>query len=199
MLQWRLIEAVKNGDLPGVQALLSQGADPNAREEGTFMDTVLMIAAGKGHGKIVECLIASGARIDEKRQYELTALMVGAMNGRIDAVRVLADKGAVLDEKNVFGYTALIYAAGQGHTETARFLVARGANPDDADNNGNSVLSYAARHPAIAEILKDVIENRKRLQEQAAIKIKEEAREQMLRHREILRQKKPANPFKRRP
>src|SRR5688572_28671255 len=57
-----LFTAVLRGDLPGLQALLKQGVDPNSRN-GLEL-TPLFIAAASGQTEMMDALIQAGAQVN---------------------------------------------------------------------------------------------------------------------------------------
>lgn len=195
MLDDELAAAVMSGEVERVRVLLSQGADPNTAFGADGDDPVLVTAAIRNFGDIAELLVISGARVNGKSKVSgTTALMWAAMFGSVDVVRVLVDKGAALDEKNAWGNFALGFAAAQGHGEVVRLLLGSGADPIQTDNGKNTALAGAEKYPDIVEMLNAAIKNREDIRQQKAAR--EAAREQVSRHREILRQKKPTNPPK---
>ena len=117
-----LMQAIENGDMKTVEALLNGGADMN---EGT------------------QC----NADMPEYESY--TVLGCAAKNGRTDAVKLLLDRGADINKRwggYRFGFwnpTPLILAASEGRTETVRLLLNRGADVNAMDctpNVGQSML-----------------------------------------------------------
>jgi ankyrin repeat protein len=71
--------AVTHGDLEGVVELLRAGADPNVRDRRN--QTGLMVAAHRGHERIVEALIQAGAALDATAKYGLSAVMLAIVGG----------------------------------------------------------------------------------------------------------------------
>src|SRR5436190_905212 len=106
----RLVEAVKQGNVTAVKALIAQRSDVNAAEQWQGQ-TPLMFAASQNNAAAVKALIDAGANKDEKSKllsfpefkFETsgmvvtvlprggwTALMYAARDGAIDAVGTLA-------------------------------------------------------------------------------------------------------------
>jgi len=56
--------------------------------------TALMIASNHGHGKIVEMLLAKGAKVNVRNESGMTALMFASMSDHRDIVEMLLAKGA---------------------------------------------------------------------------------------------------------
>ena len=61
-----LLHAAGFGDITAVNKLLKDGANPNARAKDRTSRTALILAAAGGHMEIVDTLLASGAKVDEK-------------------------------------------------------------------------------------------------------------------------------------
>ena len=74
-----LIKATKQGDTAAVKALLTRGADVNAKNKKG--ETALMGAAWYGHTTIVEALLKAGADTDVKAKNGGTALLAAAETG----------------------------------------------------------------------------------------------------------------------
>jgi ankyrin repeat protein len=71
--------AVTHGDLEGVLEMLGQGANPNVRNR--HNQTALMVAAQRGHERIVEALLRAGAHLDAAAKYNLSAAMLAVVAG----------------------------------------------------------------------------------------------------------------------
>ncbi len=89
-----LVEKIQNNDYEGVKAYLVKGVRVNMRWEN---NTLLMIAAVRGHTKICELLLSyykPNMDIDETNEYGWTALMFAAQNNKGETVSFLIKKGA---------------------------------------------------------------------------------------------------------
>ena len=71
--------AVTHGDLEGVVEMLANGANPDARNR--HNQTALMVAAQRGHERIVEALLRAGAHLDAAAKYNLSAAMLAVVAG----------------------------------------------------------------------------------------------------------------------
>ncbi len=80
-----LIEAAWNGDTDTCLALIAQGADVNAKNNGDR--TALMLAARRGHTKLGLNLIAQGADVHAQTIWGETALTLAVKNGRFDMLK----------------------------------------------------------------------------------------------------------------
>jgi ankyrin repeat protein len=133
-----------------VRLMLSRGMDPGTvGPDGT---PVLATAAREGSEKVVDVLLAAGAKVDQPNAYGDTALKLAALQGRMSIARKLRARGAQLETP---GWTPLIYAATGGHDEMVRYLLAEGANIDAVSPNGTSALMMAVREEkfSTAELL----------------------------------------------
>jgi ankyrin repeat protein len=136
-----------------VKALLANGANANAKDEGGW--TALMSAALGGNAAVIELLLARGAHVNAKSkepfqtmlnsasmetklgaqrkflkelgESDWTALMSAVAAGNLDAVRALLRGGADVNAKSRFDWTALKIAHTEGHREIEKLLIASGA------------------------------------------------------------------------
>ncbi len=148
-----LIEAAKNGDTATVQRLLTEGADPNARNN--YGLAALILAAAHGHTATVEALLAKGADPNAGAGTVGTALMWAALYGHPAIVQALLAQGADPNAKLSNGGTALMVAARYGQTAIVQALLAQGADPNAKLSNGWTALMGAASNgdPAIVQAL----------------------------------------------
>ncbi|HVF62930.1 MAG TPA: ankyrin repeat domain-containing protein [Casimicrobiaceae bacterium] len=121
-----------------VRALLVRGMDPNT--VGPDGNPVLVTAAREGSAKVVDRLLAAGAKVDQPNSFGDTALKLASLHGRIDIAKKLRARGAQL---NPSGWTPLIYAATGGHDQMVRYLLAEGAAIDARAPNGTTALMMA--------------------------------------------------------
>lgn len=137
-----LFLAVDHRDLAGVQALLKQGADPNARNFLEF--TPLAVAAGSFQPDVMETLLQGGAKVDDASPVG-TALTFAAQSGNVPGMKLLMARGANIDPKRPDGITVLMLTARAGEAEMVSELLRRKADANAADNDGATALIYAAR------------------------------------------------------
>jgi ankyrin repeat protein len=140
-----LMEAARRGNLATVRALLSNKADPNARETNGGQNA-LMWALSERHAAVAEELIKGGADIHSGSKTGFTPLMFAAQQGDVDSGRILLRAGAKPnDPQPKTGLTPLMIAAAMGHTGTVDMLLDNGANPNLADPNGYTSLHRVVR------------------------------------------------------
>ena len=108
-----LLKAADSGDLENVKALLTQGADVNARD--TEQRTPLILAAQADEAPIIRVLLAHGAAINATDNDGNTPLHDAADEGFVQAAKLLLDKGANYRIKNHYGSTPL-WLTGRGES-----------------------------------------------------------------------------------
>ena len=115
----------------------------------------LMFAAKEGHHSIVKHLIASGAHVNTKGEYNRTPLHNASIGGHLNVVNILLNAGANVDEIDEDHSTALMLAAHKGHHSIVSQLIANGANVDKKNGVGRTPLLVASeeRHLEVIEKL----------------------------------------------
>ncbi|KAJ7396719.1 hypothetical protein BTVI_142415 [Pitangus sulphuratus] len=160
--------AVAKGSLSELENTLSDITALNSTRE-----TLLHVAAARGHPLIVEYLISKGAKTGVKDRKGRTALHRAAERGHGDAVKVLLQGGASMHSLDTEGKTPLHLAAENNHSHIlkmllkqearrcrnqhsflqvaalkgesslAKMLLEAGAPSDEKDERGQTALSYA--------------------------------------------------------
>lgn len=149
-----LIDAARADDQSAVAALLSKGADVNARQEDGA--TSLAWAANHSNIAIAELLLSRGANPDLTNELGIGPLSLAISNGSLPMVKLLLSKGANPDVPRENGETPLMTAARLGQVETMQLLLSRGANANARDKKfGQTALMWAAGHPAAVRLLVD--------------------------------------------
>jgi uncharacterized protein len=155
----RLIASAKAGGAARVEGLLKRGADVNAREKNGQLTqmrfTALMWAADKGHGDVVELLIAAKADVNAEDSGKRTALMMAASRGYMEIARRLVEAGGDIHAKAYGDDTILLAAARGGHAPVVRWFLEQGAGADEANDLGETPFMAAAMrgHIEAAEYL----------------------------------------------
>jgi ankyrin repeat protein len=129
-----LADAVRQGNLGAVKALLNKGADPNAKNNiGT---PVLLLAVKHNNLSIVQALLGKGADANALDAEGSPALHVAVRESSLPMVKALlaakANVNATTKRGMTQGITALILAAmseGAASLPMARTLLDAGANP----------------------------------------------------------------------
>lgn len=129
--------AVEEHHPVALAVLLRHGADPN-QETSSQGETALFVAVRKGYTQIVEMLIKSGARLNDKNSAGFTPLMLASSivggwgtsrTEQHDAiVSLLCQAGSDLNAQDSAGYTALGWSLRNSNLEAAKILVAAGAD-----------------------------------------------------------------------
>ena len=121
---------------PTIATLLIRHAANRAEERTIDMtnkqgQTALMLAASRGHQKLVELLLEKGAQSNLANPFGMTALHMACKQRHVEVVDLLVNKhrsegGADPDLKESRkGYTPLMVAAMMGHTDIVRALLER--------------------------------------------------------------------------
>ncbi len=150
-----MIKEAYRGNIATVKACLERGADVNGKLEYSGW-TALMLAAGEGHTKMVEVLLAKGAEVNATDVLKNTALIRAAVNGHTETVKVLLAHGAEVNARGRGG-TALMRAARYGYADTVKVLLAKGAEVNVKSDLGDTALSRATDngHTETIRILKE--------------------------------------------
>lgn len=142
--------AAENGSAGVVDILIECGALIDAVAV-TNQDTPLVLAAGAGHAKIVETLLAKGANPNHANGYGNSSLHQAAKAHNVDVCASLLKAGAKIDIKNKKGSTPLLLAClmedNSNKSEMMRLfklLVDNAADVNAVDNNGSTPLHAAA-------------------------------------------------------
>lgn len=147
-----------------VEMLLDAGARINQRRPGG--PTCVMLAADKGHVKVVRILIDREADVNlvmrdaEEGGREETALSISAYKGRGEVASALCVAGANVNyARSQDGVTALMLAAQGGHIDVVRTLCYCGADANlvATDALSSSALTLASQNGAPVEVIKSLL------------------------------------------
>lgn len=149
-----LVDAVKDGDVPAVRALIKSGADVRAPEgDGA---TALHWAAHRDSIELVRVLLDAGASVRAANDLGVTPLHLASANGNAVLMRLLLDKRADVNAAAESGVTPLMEAARSGSVDAVRLLIAQGADVNAKERaRGQTALMWAVsrQHPEVAQIL----------------------------------------------
>ena len=129
----RLIEATITGDAGTLRKLLEKGADVQTRRKrrsSNENETLLHLAAMRGHEVAVQLLLEMGADIDATDNLGHTALHHATAHQHQAVLRHLLDEGADMEIRNGVGEAALHISTKSGDKASAQQLLQRGANVD---------------------------------------------------------------------
>lgn len=117
----RYLSAAAAGDLDGVRAALTAGADKDAvdREEAS----AVLLAARGGHLDVVRSLIVEGVDIDAQDQTCSNPFLFACINDDLELVRIMVEAGADLKRLTRMGGNGLTPSAEKGHLEVVRYLL----------------------------------------------------------------------------
>jgi len=139
-----IFEALRNGDLPMIKALIEKTPELVNARDGDGM-TPLHYAAMGGNMELINHLLAKGAKLEIQNAQFKTPLHLAATNDRKEAVAALLQKGAAIETRDDYGRTALILCARErGQAATGRVLIEAGADVNAVDKFEDNALSLAA-------------------------------------------------------
>ena len=145
ILNNQLFKAAENADVEKVAVLLGKGADANAKNDvGIPILSEAVFSLNEGNEKVVEILIASGARVDTKTRDGRTALSIAAWGGDEKAVSILIKAGAKVNTKDRSRYTPLMWAIFTGSSHVIPILIEAGANLYATDKYCDTALEKAS-------------------------------------------------------
>jgi uncharacterized protein len=139
----RVVDAVKQGNLAAVRALISQHADVNVPEADGM--TALHWAVRADDVPTVRVLLRAGANAKAVSRYGVTPIILAAQNGDAALVDALLKAGADPNSALPEGETVLMTAARTGSADAIQTLVMHGANINAKESwQGQTALMWAA-------------------------------------------------------
>lgn len=156
----RYLRAIERGELAGVKAALSEGADVDARLVLFPMKSSPVrhaAALAARNAKILGYLIEKGVNVMARDSYQFTALHFAAgQGGDLQSIRLLVENGLDVNRKSKFGETALGVAVNGNHPSAVELLLKLGADPNARAVGGGNLLQMArsgSRSKLIAPML----------------------------------------------
>jgi ankyrin repeat protein len=137
-----LSAAAEAGWVPGMQALLSAGAEIDAQDWNGA--TAALSASREGQLAALEFLRDHGAHLDLEDQDGVTCAMAASRAGHVKCLEILADAGADLNRASDGGITAAMMAALEGQASCLELLTDRSASLALRDGHGWSAIEWAA-------------------------------------------------------
>ena len=101
-----LLDAARDGDIGTARRLLTEGANPCARQIMTG-GTPLHQAAAQGHTQLAGVLLEFGCDVDARDIANRTALHVEVAAGNLEVIILLIRAGADCEARDASGMTAL--------------------------------------------------------------------------------------------
>ena len=139
----RLIDAVKQGNVTAVKALIAQHSNVNAAEPDGM--TALHWAARANDVQAAQLLVRAGASVKAVSRYGITPLALAAQNGSAAMTDLLLKAGADANGATPEGETVLMTAARTGNADVIKSLVAHGATVNTVEQwQGQTPLMFAA-------------------------------------------------------
>lgn len=138
-----LVTAAREGDLPGVQALLAKQAEVNTpSRDGS---TALLWAVYNGNLEMVRALVGAKAKVDVANRFGVTPMLQASRTGDAAIIAALLKAGASVSLTHPDGETALMGASRSGHLDAVKLLLEAGADVNVADRfQEETALMWAA-------------------------------------------------------
>jgi ankyrin repeat protein len=137
------LDAIVASDHKEVQRLLSEGADPNARDS-EHDQAAIILAASFGDREIVEVLIGAGAEVEAPDDSGRTALFFTEVGSEIFST--LISVGANINARDHEGNTILMNAVSKASSATdVEELLKLGVDPKVRNANGESAVDIATQ------------------------------------------------------
>jgi ankyrin repeat protein len=132
--------AASEGDAVSVTRMLDE--DPGLLSSVWKGDTLLILAAWKGHVDVVTLLLERGAEIHREDPYGNTALHLAAVSGHEEVVLTLLTSGADPYRAKHRWHTALVSASTRGRVAVIRLLLQamQGRGLDERCGDGHTAL-----------------------------------------------------------
>eukprot|EP00397_Hematodinium_sp_SG-2012_P035535 GEMP01038235.1.p1 GENE.GEMP01038235.1~~GEMP01038235.1.p1 ORF type:complete len:379 (+),score=101.33 GEMP01038235.1:104-1240(+) len=145
-----------DGCTQAVEALLSAGVSPDARNE--VGDPALMCATWNKRHNVVELLLSGGAHVDHADMHGDTPLTIASSisgGGHTDLMQVLLSAGAQVDHANMDGETGLTLASRLGNKKAVEVLLSAGAQVDHVNVYDETALLLASTngHKDVTDVL----------------------------------------------
>jgi uncharacterized protein len=133
-----LHRAAKSGDLDGVNRLIANSADLEARDPDG--QTALLVAVANNQIDIAKALMAAGANINAQAANADTPWLLAGASGRTEIIEAMIPLGPDLTIRNRFGGNALIPACERAHVETIKLLLTTKIDVNHVNNLGWTCL-----------------------------------------------------------
>lgn len=141
VLNERLMEATRRGNLGQIAGLMRAGADPDYVEPSGASPALLAVKTG--WVELAEVLHEGGAHFNTPNADGTTLLHIAAAAGHVRMAQYLASIGCSLNAKTVKSWTPLHHAARFGHGDMIDFLLEAGVSPNAWNSDGFTPLALA--------------------------------------------------------
>lgn len=135
------------GNTPLLALLLEKGANPKAVVSN---ESVLMMAAHRGHLDTVEALLKAGADLRFHSRDGESALTYACRGQNLEMVRFLLKAGAPVKQQDTGGFSPIFAALESLQPEFVRLLLEAGAEAEVRDSDQETPLLWAARAGFVA-------------------------------------------------
>ena len=133
-LETKLFNAIDNGNLQEVDALIQKGVNLDSKNGNGNMPLHLAVTCGKE--TILEVLLENGAKIEETDSSEMTPLQIAVLRQKLLAAKVLLKFGADVEVKKRFGFSPLHIAISEGNISLAKLLIEFRADVNSPSQTG---------------------------------------------------------------
>ncbi len=137
----RLVEAARVGDMEGIEAAIQSGVSIN--HVGINGRNALHVAAEFGRATAVQTLLVQGAKPDLRSRDKHTALSLAIQHNHSEVVAVLLAANADPNRIGYAGEVPLITAARRGQYQIVKSLLKAGADRMETDTTGRSAEDWA--------------------------------------------------------
>ena len=144
------VRAAQQDDLEALTALIA-GMDVNLRDKQSGT-TALEHAVKNANREMVQLLLSSGARVNERNDAEETVLMMLDDDATSDLVWDLLNAGADVNLKDEDGNTALMMVADSKNPEALKVLLDAGAEVNARNEAGRTALMFAASEGVVNNV-----------------------------------------------
>ncbi len=147
-LSAQFFTAITENDLAAVSELITEGIDPNLKNNAS--QPALILAQNQDDPMpIIDLLVEAGADIEVTDRLGTTPLIRAAAdkNDKVALVSYFLEKGAAVDATTSGGATALILAVQNNNTAVVEYLIAAGADVNHQDDSQYQLrpIHWAAR------------------------------------------------------
>eukprot|EP00457_Paulinella_chromatophora_P002269 gb/GEZN01002273.1/.p1 GENE.gb/GEZN01002273.1/~~gb/GEZN01002273.1/.p1 ORF type:complete len:795 (+),score=134.43 gb/GEZN01002273.1/:159-2387(+) len=143
----KVVQAIKKGDLPALQAMYSAGVELSADGDAEWRWSPLCWAVYEKKPEIVKWLVEEAlADPNVIEKAGKLPLHVACKNGALDEIKYLVQRGTDINfiaNTPKDSWSPLMYVSKHNHIECAQYLLAHGADPLQADQLGNTAIKLA--------------------------------------------------------